>query len=241
MARAWWYHAWTAQEYVLPEQVMFTCGHKAFDTRTLILTSNHWYSHSTSCCYIALLGLPSSDILDNFLDTSQSLERLRSISRDTQTDTQLLYFLSEIRPRSASDPRDKVYSLLGLENNSNRDASIIPQLWCRLKLTVLASRKNSIASTKNLEVLGHALESNFENELPSWVPDWSCPQLGGPHQRNRLIRHDLFNACASHAICWQIYHDRTLQLRGMKYDTIQHIGVICDTAPANSWLLEAVK
>jgi hypothetical protein len=27
----------------------------------------------------------------------------------------------------------------------------------------------------------------------------------------------------------------------MKYDTIQHIGVVCDTAPANSWLLEAVK
>jgi hypothetical protein len=62
--------AWTAQECVLPEQVMFTCGHKVFDTPTLILASNHWYSHSTSCCYIALLGLPSPDILDNFLDTS---------------------------------------------------------------------------------------------------------------------------------------------------------------------------
>jgi hypothetical protein len=94
----WWYRTWTTQECVLPEQVMFTCGHKVFDTRTLTLASNHWYSHSTSCCYIALLGLPSPDILDNFLDTLQSLERLRSISRDTRTDTQLLYFLSEIRP-----------------------------------------------------------------------------------------------------------------------------------------------
>jgi hypothetical protein len=27
----------------------------------------------------------------------------------------------------------------------------------------------------------------------------------------------------------------------MKYDTIKHIGVVCDTAQANSWLLEAVK
>jgi hypothetical protein len=41
MARPWWYRVWTAQECVLPEQVMFTCGHKVFDTRTLILASNH--------------------------------------------------------------------------------------------------------------------------------------------------------------------------------------------------------
>ena len=167
MARPWWYRAWTAQECVLPEQVIFTCGHKVFDTPTLILASNHCYSHSTSCCYIALLGLPSPDILDNFLDTSQSLERLRGISRDSRTDTQLLYFLSERRPRSASDPRDKVYSLLSLENNPNRDAPIIPHYDVDLNSLYSQVVKNSIASTESLEVLRHALKSNLENELPS--------------------------------------------------------------------------
>lgn len=38
MARPWWYRARPAQECVLPEQVMFTCGHQVFDTG---------YSHSS--------------------------------------------------------------------------------------------------------------------------------------------------------------------------------------------------
>ena len=115
---------------------------------------------------------------------------------------------------------------MGHENNPNRDAPIIPHYDVDLNPLYSQVVKNSIASTKSLEVLGHALESNLENELPSWVLDWSCPQLGGPYQKNQLIKHNLFNAYTNHAICWQKYHDKTVQLRGMKYDTIQHIGVV---------------
>jgi hypothetical protein len=144
-----------------------------------------------------------------------------------------------MRPRFASDPRDKVYALLGLHSNiPNQAAPIIPQYDVDLNELYSQIVSYNIASTKNLEVLGHAMESNLEHQLPSWVPDWSCHQVGSLYQNNRLLRYHLFNSCGCHEVSWQIYNGRTLQLRGLKYATIQDVGAVCDAATANHWLPE---
>jgi hypothetical protein len=87
----------------------------------------------------------------------------------------LRFLLSVRRGTKAHDPRDIVYSLLGVASDSNalETAPDYGVSWENLYTSVT---KQIICNTKYLTVLADAIKpSKNLSSLPTWVPDWSQP------------------------------------------------------------------
>jgi hypothetical protein len=82
---------------------------------------------------------------------------------------------------NATDPRDKVYALLGLATDASELAlepdysnSVAKVYWAASRAILMKRRSLNI-----LYMVGYA-SVEYEDELPSWVPDWSNTHIPAP-------------------------------------------------------------
>jgi hypothetical protein len=74
--------------------------------------------------------------------------------------------------RRSSDPRDMIYGLAGLANQSSEyKVKIDYNLSTRALLTNFAELE--IATSKKLDIITRVVPGSHLAYLPSWVPDWS--------------------------------------------------------------------
>jgi hypothetical protein len=116
--------------------------------------------------------------LVKFARTITDVEGTRQTWKDTRRLTTLLPLLRLFRPRNATDPRDKVFALLGLAqywggtDKMEADYSLDPDevFW--------ATSVAMIKMTRNLDVLMGTIRDTGDDGLgavgPSWTTDWSC-------------------------------------------------------------------
>ncbi|CZR65971.1 uncharacterized protein PAC_15871 [Phialocephala subalpina] len=100
----------------------------------------------------------------------------------------LLRLLSLFRMNLASDPRDKVYSFLGLAKGDELAKSIAPD-YSETNTTTKLYRNVAVRFVENgrgPELLQYSGLDHSIPELPSWAPDWS-------HQTRSTIPADLYN------------------------------------------------
>jgi hypothetical protein len=127
----------------------------------------------------------------------ETITRRRNITPSPQHT--LLSQLPLLRDMKAIDPRDKIYSLLGLFQNPNRDfqldsydRNLLIIKYSESVVRVYASLVQAIvAPTRRLEILR---ECNGEgtNDLSSWVPDWTTnyfSNFGGTKYTSTCIGH----------------------------------------------------
>lgn len=100
------------------------------------------------------------------------LDRIRSLGRYL-VGQPLQILLNDCQTRLCSDPRDKVYGLLGLapanavEKIKPKYSSPVSQVYMETSLVLLDQ-------TKRLSFLYCGCEGSTDT-MPSWVPDWSLP------------------------------------------------------------------
>lgn len=138
----------------------------------------------------------------------------------------LEYSLLVIRGLDTTDPRDKVYAVLGIS------AKYLPSQSCSLIIpdynlavekayeNVAAFLLQNIPVLTTLSFVEDRSQRRLQN-LPSWVPDYSSPTLSTP-----LIMHGfrLFSAFPAQVVDLQhLRHvsDSVLTLRGAKVDTVK--------------------
>ena len=83
------------------------------------------------------------------------------------------------RRRLTSDPRDKVYGVLGLVKLC-LDTTIIPSYESDMQAAYLQPIIEDIRTSGTLKMLNHVEDRNSNpnvHGLSSWVPDWSVPIL----------------------------------------------------------------
>ncbi|KAK3386641.1 heterokaryon incompatibility protein-domain-containing protein [Podospora didyma] len=203
----WWARVWIIQETILPKnEVMVIYGEIVAPISLLEVSgaiSPRHYERGI-CCRAFWDSLPP-DQKTSFDAYSQVTSRFESIRvnlgnmKQDQWIDRLRFLLEKTRFNDATDPRDKVYALLGLIENSDSDpVDLIPDYNRPPKDVFTDVAMRLISNNRSLIViLNHELGKTALNDtglgMPSWVPHWGKTYgIVPPHRLNQRL--SLYNA-----------------------------------------------
>ena len=198
--RPWFERLWILQEIQLANsRAIIVCG---YDT---ILWSRF---RRTVLCLWAKKHLPSSQL-------REQLRLLQALSC-SQRGQPFSYLLGLSRGRKCSNPRDRVYGLLGLAPPTFA-RKIDPQYSLPIGDTYKALCVAHINYVHRLELLQDCTLDPNQIVMPSWVPDWSMPRM------TRNNANWQFASGASRS--WTRYiSPNTLEVLGTQCGTVCSVG-----------------
>jgi hypothetical protein len=175
LLRSWSSRVWCAQEFLLNENLTIFCGTQRVGVTWSVLMDVVQLAFNRSLPY-ELLPSPDEDPLA-LKECLAILGHLRrNIIRDKRS-FRLASLLSLLHPFSATDPRDKIYSILSLASDRN-------ELAIPIDYTSSAESVYLIVATRIFKQCPPSLELLYDNlgqktlSLPSWVPDWTTCVFG---------------------------------------------------------------
>jgi hypothetical protein len=185
--RAWWSRAWIIQEVALGGlwtkhgRMTVWCGSECMKWRHFVLACSRIHANTLNMRQ----SFPAVEHVLK-MDTLPSRCRDEVVLTDKSYPALLLEQLSEHRSCLASDPRDKIYALLGLwvpaigaEGQVEMLQRAAPRVDYDLCVedVYVAFANWIILGTRSLDLLHHCqpyiLDSPVAGSLPTWVPDWS--------------------------------------------------------------------
>ena len=227
----WFSRTWIIQEVVL--------------SREAYLHSNNTSLPWIEFC-IGFLALPREmfivrvDIIPTMSALAQVVELILSYhkARAASTSLNLLAFLENHRFAQAAEPRDKIYAFLGMHEElaGDRAYGIVPNYLSSVKEVYVDAAMKIIQHAKNLDVLsmvGHRVMGT-NDELPSWVPDWSTHGLTSALSYKTIdgaYRYDFKaagNSSAASSSCPAIFGGDQVQLNGFCFDEVVKVGDLAD-------------
>jgi hypothetical protein len=181
----------TVQEHALASNVVFQYGQHTINAELAILAREAFYIHiiSRDCCR----QLVKEDDGHAYQKTVECLKALWLLDcvRANMKYRSIIYWISLFASREVTDPRDKVYGLLGLAVG-DEIGMVEPDYTSSLEEVFYAAALGSIKRNKNLDVLSY-LVGERSDQLPSFVPDWAHQPDFMEYER-RLFTSDLFSA-----------------------------------------------
>ena len=246
--RPWWRRLWVLQEMVLAPQAVVVCGphmilldqvlkaflnirHISSRLRLSRADSNEMISIAALITTIEDLGrYGPSKLLGGNTTTSYPYQHHPKEPNDGFLCFSKL--LTACRFRLSSDPRDKIYGLLGMTPD-HVAMSLMPRYDKSVAEVYTETAFTLIERTGSLFILSQAQialwrsnsTSPCTERMPSWVPDWSVERQGLGYSAElrcqpRLERARHFSACLRPRAEARLVRHRILQLRGFKVDSI---------------------
>lgn len=231
--RPWWKRAWIVQEATIanPVRTILFCGSRRIDWTYLraALQITHHVTHYQSS------GM-SIDFEDGM---AIRLDEFRK-DRECGAHISLLRVLRLIRAYECEDPRDKLYSALGMAMDVYED-DIVPDYtkpWpavysdiVRFYISKLDDHSLDFLGEVWRSAPGTTFEHHHDKKLSSWTPDWTF--TASLHPFEKVLNSDdyggsknVYNAAGmSHGNC---YIDGShLCLQGLLFDRITRVSTIC--------------
>ena len=169
--RPWFARVWIIQEVALASHVTCFLGDKAFSWEFLSKPFFH-----LNIRRLELITMPiSRKAIKNAPGTIGTVMQI-DLLRENGQDRRLLALLVNFRRALSTDPRDKIYAMLGLASDVE---GAPPQDYSRSVKDVYQDYAlHLISRGLGLETLCHAGLTQGEpkpelKDLPSWVPNWS--------------------------------------------------------------------
>ncbi|KAI5924089.1 HET-domain-containing protein [Camillea tinctor] len=238
----WFTRIWTLQEAALATSLIYMCGSFILQDNEMdgIVQSFQRHFVQDNCCNMLNIegkyGVGDMEIeLSTYLVRQSDMAKLKEKSGVSE----FLDVASRFRYRQSTDPRDKVFGILGLTDDIPKH---IIDYTKSVTDTFSSATVEHIRKCGNLDILSHVLpksqsrtkylrkEEPIEHGLPSWVPDWSDHRpienwrLQGLIERHELIK--LFSACGQNSqACVEYPSDTTLSLKGLLCDEIAELGI----------------
>jgi hypothetical protein len=168
---------WIIQEIAVSARATVVCGTQKVNWKLF-----HWAACFINATTYLLDQAPDVQILA----TIMAISNLQSMRKQNHMDP-LWFYLRFVQASKCSDPRDKVFGILGLRYNVDellpyKARSLLEVNYNKSVQQVYQDvTKYVILSQQNLEIC-HAqpLTSKMIQGLPSWVPDWSLRMEGAP-------------------------------------------------------------
>ncbi|KAL9627452.1 MAG: hypothetical protein Q9204_006557 [Flavoplaca sp. TL-2023a] len=222
--RSWFTRLWTVQEVALADfhKVQVVCGKNAISwTRligaTEILRVNGYHRGNYEAMALQKdLGIYLQQHLHP--EIRIMLEQKPHYNMHTPS---VSHILTWTRGKTATEPRDKVFGLLGIFTALGID-SFVPDYTKSVEEIYRQAATMAILHDKSLNILFEAASDNRRADLDSWVPDWSDAGYSGKDMRAAMINKH-FCACGPTN---PRYHFSTAQnylhLRGKLLDTVTY-------------------
>jgi len=179
--RSYWTRLWIIQELVVPpvsDEVWLLCGSSKARFTTIGLLQPHFHLFAHDLPRIYLEGSVEDFIMEFALSANKALdiaihaEVWRSLSRDEERHATTSNLLRSYWNQVCTDPRDKIYALLGVS---------LPYPHLEFPITYATSvldvyknfAQHEIAGSGTLDILTYAGYDQMQSSVrPSWVPDW---------------------------------------------------------------------
>ena len=243
----WWHRAWTAQELLLSSNAILMIGPHRMEWTDVcaacdqglaigIWTPRH-FGFMIDRAIVPYLSMRAMMRTINLKPLQESEpERMRTGSPASE----LLNLLTLCRYRESEDPRDKVYSVLGLLRQTYPDAmtpghpgalDIKPDYNRPVGYVYRRVAHTIISHMDNVDILGTCTTSTRPS-LPSWVTDWSATNHSIlPLTRDAFDRDRTTHATARTKAAAEFRNDNlTLSLTGYELTSVTAV-----TAPLLDW------
>lgn len=249
---SWWQRVWTLQEAVLGPSLTFWSGKERCYGFQLEIYYHCLIEHfipPNACCQPLIndnyenMATKITFAMEDTLEVFQNRRTYQDQPKD------LLRLALQYRGRYATDPRDKIFALIGMANSSSVPLGLV-QYGTPLLQAMVDTTSKLLQHTNTLEVVRHALDPLFGEEddsehdqdsyrakphhapprlrgLPSWCPDWTQDIPAGILSSMSSYRRDMhgrFRAGMSHPANAVFNDDHSLGLTGIKCDRVMHVG-----------------
>ncbi|MCJ1431020.1 hypothetical protein MMC27_000370 [Xylographa pallens] len=179
--RAWFMRLWIIQEVAWARQAIVTCGHLVMDWQVFSIASGSIFYDidvSRSISFISTLALSSLQNINSILKTSSMMQG--ALVRHSKRQESLAEIVPRHRQCRATDPRDKIFALLGV-STSLSDAAF-PVDYTKSTAAVYTDfalyTMREEANTNILFACSLAPRDVSCVTVPSWVPDWTRDLTG---------------------------------------------------------------
>ncbi|KAK3998035.1 heterokaryon incompatibility protein-domain-containing protein [Cladorrhinum sp. PSN332] len=221
----WWRRAWTLQEIILPKKATLVMGTYTVDFAMFSEAMRH--AEKLGIFHASYFGNKWKSGAEPF----EMLDAIKTAPEIPNAGDELLYYLSSSHERAATNPRDKIFAILGLFKAGRLNGTgIEPDYAIAPEEIYRRATQAIIDNSGKLDVLGYCYpyKKRVVGDLPSWVPDWgSTGNLAEPLMKN--ARGETRTTHASQgSTCHPRWDDsgKTLILRGYIIDTITNLSVV---------------
>jgi hypothetical protein len=170
----WWTRVWTLQEYVVAKRFTFRYG-KEKASRTQL---------NKATLAIDMFAKIKDTIMSSRAFQAAWVRRRMWGLYQRKIPLQLTGLLAYVGDSKASDPRDRIYSLLGLAKD--RYLAEPPNYQDDVRKVYIGFVKSFVQHYNNLDVICFVdrfhhtpTEGSSQSSLPSWVPDWRVAVIPG--------------------------------------------------------------
>ena len=172
-SRAWFKRIWVVQEFKRGRSPVFQCGQKTFswDTASDIL-QKLWTSEDSVCKkHVKLLGEVGKIVSMAATRADLPPITLMNISHAACSFVQMLRVYGGCQ---ATEPRDKIYGLLGLSDAFSFSGGNPPAIDYTKPVNDVYTdwARFLIKTPRALDILYMSPRMQRHSDLPSWVPDW---------------------------------------------------------------------
>ena len=228
--RRWFQRAWVIQEVALAKVALAICGCRIINWDDIGRTGQYLVATGFFRTMQATYGIQGRPTFASSIQNSRAGVKL-------DADRSLATLLCSMRRFKATDPRDKIYSLLDLARTKGDqtacrrvDQSVIyPDYTSSVETVFHQATKNLIEQEESLALLSTVEDAHLTRtpNLASWVPDYAVWQevtiLGFPDNP-----HD-YHAGGDQTV--SIFRsdpqcdNLTLSLTGYRVDTVNEVGI----------------
>ncbi|KAJ4297772.1 hypothetical protein N0V90_005667 [Kalmusia sp. IMI 367209] len=177
LARPWWSRVWTLQEMILPREVKLYCG-----TTSISRGKFKAAMYSIFLCSVGERDMEHDLIPRHIFDAAFNRRRIHQWHIHPQArGMALVAILAYLGNHSASDSRDRIYSVLGLITARDRRLVGNPEYKSPVQHQYARLVRSYYNEYRNLDIIcfSHLFnrysgknDPGIENAMPSWVPDW---------------------------------------------------------------------